>query len=452
MVRPVPDDPLNEVDGEAVELLQALIRNACVNDGSAASGKEARSAEVIAAVLDGGGLDVETYEPAPGRTSVVARMEGSDAAAPTLAYVGHTDVVPVTEEHWSRDPFGGELVDGEVWGRGAVDMLNLTATMTLALRRLADRGWRPRGTLILAAVADEEASSTHGVKWILDNAADAVAADYVLTESGGIPLPGMDGLRLPVIVGEKGNIWVTVRVHGAAGHASQPLRTDNALVTAAEVVRRIHAYRPETMVHDTWRRFVAGMGFPPELGDALLDADRLAEMVEVLPVGMARQAHACTHTTFAPTMLHGTTKLNVIPGVVDLDIDVRTLPGHTADDVRAMLLDAVGDLGDKVEVVRAEGEDASISPVETPMWDALASVAARWYPDAPLVPYLSVGATDARWYRRAGAVGYGFGLFSTDLSLDDFGARFHGDDERIDVKSLGLSAALFEAVAQELLA
>ncbi|MFN8102895.1 MAG: M20/M25/M40 family metallo-hydrolase [Acidimicrobiia bacterium] len=444
-------DPLHEVDGEAVELLQTLIRNACVNDGSDASGHEGRSADVLASVLTGPGVDLETYSAVPGRTNLVARVEGSDPAAPTLALVGHTDVVPVTAAHWSRDPFGGELVDGEVWGRGAVDMLNLTATMALALRRLADRGWRPRGTLVLAAVADEEASSTHGVHWLLDHATDAVAADFVITESGGIPLPGADGTKLPVIVGEKGCIWATLRVHGAAGHASQPLRTDNALVTAAEVVRRIDAYRPETMIHDTWRRFVAGMAFPPELAGALVDPDRLAELVEVLPIGMARQAHACTHTTLAPTMLHGTTKLNVIPGVVDLDVDVRTLPGHTAEDVRAMLVDAAGDLAAKVEVVRVEGEDASLSPADTPLWGVLASVARRWYPDAALVPYFSVGATDARWYRRLGAVGYGFGLFSTELSLDDFGARFHGDDERIDVKSLGLSAAMFETVAAEFL-
>lgn len=444
-------DPHHDVDGEAVELLQALIRNSCVNDGSEASGHEARSAEVLGAVLDGPGLDFETYEAAPGRTNLVARVEGSDAHAPSLALVGHTDVVPVTAEHWSRDPFGGELVDGEIWGRGAVDMLNLTATMALAVRRLADRGWRPRGTLVLAAVADEEASSTYGVRWLLDNAADAMAADYVLTETGGIPLPGADGLKLPVIVGEKGCIWATIRVHGAAGHASQPLRTDNALVTAAEVVRRVDAYRPETMIHDTWRRFVRDMSFPPELEEALLDAGRLDEIVEVMPLGMARQAHACTHTTLAPTMLHGTTKLNVIPGVVELDVDVRTLPGHTAEDVRRMLVEAVGDLSGKVEVVRVQGEDASLSPVETPLWDVLGTVSTRWYPEATLLPYFSVGATDARWYRRLGTVGYGFGLFSPELSLDDFGARFHGDDERIDVQSLGLSAALFEAVAAELL-
>ncbi|PYM83478.1 MAG: peptidase M20 family protein, partial [Candidatus Rokuibacteriota bacterium] len=145
--------------GQTVELLQQLIRNRCVNDGSVGSGQEVRTSDVLRGYLDGSGLDVDVYEPdgAPGRTSLVARIEGTDPAAPTLCLMGHTDVVPVTPEHWTRDPFGGELVNGEVWGRGALDMLNLTASQAVALKALARRGWRPRGTLVYLACADEEA-------------------------------------------------------------------------------------------------------------------------------------------------------------------------------------------------------------------------------------------------------------------------------------------------------
>jgi acetylornithine deacetylase/succinyl-diaminopimelate desuccinylase-like protein len=150
--------------GETVELLQQLTRNQCVNDGTVASGQEARTSDVLRAYLEGGGLDIEVYEPdaAPGRTSLVARIEGTDPAAPTLCLMGHTDVVPVTPEHWTRDPFGSELVNGEVWGRGALDMLNLTASQAVALKALARRpgGWRPRGTLVYLACADEEAGGT----------------------------------------------------------------------------------------------------------------------------------------------------------------------------------------------------------------------------------------------------------------------------------------------------
>jgi acetylornithine deacetylase/succinyl-diaminopimelate desuccinylase-like protein len=167
--------------GEVVELLQQLIRNRCVNDGTAGSGHEAASVGTLRSYLGRGGLDVETFEALPGRESLVARIEGSDPSAPTLLLMGHTDVVPVTEESWQRDPYGGELVDGEVWGRGAVDMLNLTASMAVAYRHLADSGFRPRGSLVYLAVADEEALGTHGAAFLTSRYPDVVRADYVIT-------------------------------------------------------------------------------------------------------------------------------------------------------------------------------------------------------------------------------------------------------------------------------
>jgi acetylornithine deacetylase/succinyl-diaminopimelate desuccinylase-like protein len=266
----VDRDPTAEV----TDVLQQLIRNACVNDGSDASGGEARSVEFLHGYLEGTGLDIETYEPTPGRGSLVARMEGTDPTAPTLLLMGHTDVVPVTEENWRHDPFGGELIDGEVWGRGAVDMLNLTASMAVAFKHLAAGGFRPRGSLAYLAVADEEALGAHGAGWLTEHEQDAVAADYVITEFGGIPIPTASGIKLPVIVGEKGSYWCKLVVRGTPGHASQPLGTDNALVKAAEVVRRIAEYRPESMIHETWRRFIEGMDFPPDLAEPLLDPAR----------------------------------------------------------------------------------------------------------------------------------------------------------------------------------
>ena len=177
--------------------------------------------------------------------------------------MGHTDVVPVNQASWRHDPFGAEVVDGEVWGRGAVDMLNLTASMAVASKRFAQSSTRPRGTLIYLAVADEEALGTHGAKWLVDNEPDAVRADYVVTESGGyrLPLGSPSGPKLPIVVAEKGTYWCRIRIRGTPGHGSMPFRTDNALVKAAEVVRRIHEYRPQTKILDLWRRFVQGASF-----------------------------------------------------------------------------------------------------------------------------------------------------------------------------------------------
>ena len=438
---------------EATDLLRHLIRNRCVNDGTVASGHEQRSADVLASFLEGTGADIETFEPEPGRTSLVAKLHGHDPHAPSLTLLGHTDVVPANGDDWSHDPFGGELIDGEVWGRGAIDMLNLTATMATGFRHLARSGFRPAGDLTYVAVADEEALGTHGAQWLCQHATDEVHGDYVITESGGFPMGGADGTpRLPVIVGEKGVYWCVLTVRGTPGHGSQPLRTDNALVKAAEVVRRIDEYRPQAQLHEAWTRFIQGIGFPPELAEPLLDPDRIDAFCDELPlVGLARQAHACTHTTMAPTIMRAGTKVNVIPDRVELEVDIRSLPGWDTDDVRAMLDEIVGDLSDDVEITFGSEQPATTSPIDTPLWDALQRVSRLFYPGARTVPFLTAGATDARFHRALGSVAYGFGLHSEAIGFEQYGAMFHGIDERVDVESLHLSTEMWIALAHDFL-
>ena len=444
---PLVTDPSATV----TDLLQHLIRNACVNDGGADTGHEERSVDTLSAFLGTSGLECETYEPEPGRKSLVARIEGTDPNAPSLLLMGHTDVVPVNEANWRHDPFGGELIDGEVWGRGAVDMLNLTSSMAVAMRRLADSGFRPKGTLTYLAVADEEALGTHGAKYLVDHERDVIGADYVITESGGIPIPSTDGIRLPIMVGEKGCYWCKIIVRGTAGHGSQPWRTDNALVKAAEVVRRIATYQPETDINEIWRRFLEGMGLPEEMTSPLLSADTFMDAIEALPIGMGRQFHACTHTTFSPNIVHGGSKINTIPDTVELEVDIRTLPGQTAEDVEGQLRSALGDLADEVTFEASAYDASSSSPIDTPLWDTLSRTSKQFYADSQTVPMLIVGATDARFFRSFGATAYGFGLFSRNLAFEDFSKMFHGDDERVDVESLRLSTELWEAVARDLL-
>ena len=437
---------------DTVPLLQEMIRNRCVNDGTTESGHERRNVDLLQSELEGAGTDFEIFEPVEGRANLVARLEGSDPTAPSLCWLGHTDVVPANESTWSRDPFGGDLVDGEVWGRGAVDMLNLTAAMSVAFERLARSGFSPRGTLVLAAVADEEALGTHGAAWLSEHERDAVLCDYLITESGGIPLDVGTGKRLPVIVGEKGSCWCRLRVHGEAGHASQPLRTDNALVTAAEVVRRLALYRPAADIHDAWRTFVEKMGWPEELRQVLLDPARIEGLLDTMPdLGLAREAHACTHMTIAPTIVSGGTKINVIPDAVDLELDIRTLPGQDEATVRAIIADVLGDLAPKVEFIFTVDDPATASPVETPLWESLEKVTGRFHAGAPLVPFFMVGATDARFFRRLGTTAYGYGMFSDNLSFEQYTMMFHGDDERVDVDSLEMSADMLEALARDFL-
>ena len=255
-----------------------------------------------------------------------------------------------------------------------------------------------------------------------------------------------------MIVGEKGTWWCTLRVKGTAGHASQPFRTDNALVTAAEVIRRIAEFKPPTVMHDIWRRFVESVGYPPEFTAPLLQEEGFVDVCEALPLGMARQFHACTHTTFAPTVIHGGTKTNVIPDTVEVEVDIRTLPGQRSSDIKAMLEDALGDLMACTEITPFDENESTSSPADTPLWDAMGRVSSELVAGSALVPFLTVGATDARFFRRSGSVAYGFGLFSRKLSFDDYASMFHGNDERVDTESLVLSTRLWDGLARDILA
>lgn len=438
--------------GQTVELLQTLIRNECVNDGTAQSGNEIRSVDVLQSFLEGAGIAIQRYEPTPGRGSLVARIEGSDPAAPSVCLMGHTDVVPVDPQGWSRDPFGGELVDGEVWGRGAVDMLNLTASMAVAVRDLARRGFRPKGDLIYFAVADEESGSKHGAQWVADHAADAIRCDYVLTESGGIHTGSPDAPFVGVNVGEKGVAWRKLRVRGTPGHGSAPFRSDNALVKAAAVIQRLAAYRPAPRFHDLWRHEVESMGLDGETTRMLLDPAHVDDTLAAMPhAGLARHLHACSHTTFSCNVIEGRMKTNTIPSAIDIGVDIRTLPGEDADDVEAHLVEALGSLAVEVEVEIIMNDPASISRIDNPMWDALQRSVNRPFPAARLSPQLVVGFTDARILRRMGSVAYGAGLFSPDVEASEFASRFHGNDERIDVESLRLTTQFWLDVVTDLM-
>jgi len=446
-------DP-DEFTGPTTELLQALIRNACVNDGTPDSGEETRNSDLLVGYLEGAGLDVQRFTPRAGRDSMVARIEGSDPDAPKLCLMGHTDVVPVNLDGWRHDPFGGEVIDGEVWGRGAIDMLNLTSSMAVAFRRLASEGFTPKGDLIYFGVGDEEAGGVWGAEWMVDHHWDAIEADYVLTELGGWSTAAPDGTRTVTInVGEKGLAWRRIRVQGTPGHGSMPFGADNALIKAAEVVRRLAAFRPAAHIDDIWQAQVDSMGLPDEIRDGLTSSEKIWATLEQLPVPVARLCHAETHTTFSPNVAHGGQKTNTIPDVVDIDLDVRTVPGTTADDVETMLRDALGDLYDQVEfsTLQHSNPTASTYGASNPLWESVTKHTQVAYPGATLIPGLIVGGTDGRFFREKGITAYGAGLFSTEMDFATFGSRFHGNDERIDVASLGLSGNYFYGIAKDLL-
>jgi acetylornithine deacetylase/succinyl-diaminopimelate desuccinylase-like protein len=430
------------------ELLSTLIRNACVNDDTDASGNERRSVDVLAGVLPAGSFERHHPPSLPERASLVARLDGTDQTAPTLLLLGHTDVVPVNPAGWTRDPFGGEVVDGEVWGRGAVDMLNQTAGMALAFAELA-AGPRPRGSLVFAATADEEAGGHHGVVHLLEHAPELLRCDVALTEAGGTVTQSRRGPVLDVGVGEKGMAPMKLTARGRAAHASTPRAGDNALVTAAEAIRRIAGARPDTTIGDDWRRWVDATVDDEELRALLLEEATLWDALPRLPGDVAVRAHACTHSTFTPTLVAGGLKNNIVPDEVVVELDVRIVPGETVDDVERFVRRLLLDLPVTVDVVfRTE---PSHSPVTGPVWPSLERAVARAHPGARAAPTLFTGATDGRHLRAHGIPVYGFGVLGAALDPATYWSRFHGDDERIDLESLALSTTAWVDVARDFL-
>ena len=435
---------------ETTDLLQHLIRNQCVNDGTPESGHEMRSVETLEAFLRMPGVEMQRYEPMPGRGSLVLRIEGTDKNAPSLHLMGHTDVVPVTPSGWRNDPFGGELIDGEVWGRGALDMLDVTASMAVALKNLLATGFKPKGTLVYSAVADEEALGTYGAQWLTENKWDDVKTDYLVTEFGGVRMPIGEGAKLPIMTAEKGSQWTRLRVKGTPGHGSMPYKSDNALVKASELITRIARYKAPLHLQELWKTFAGSIDLPAVQRMALTTPATFDAALDRLPAGVDKMIYAATRTTLSPNIAHAGVKVNIIPDSADIDVDIRTMPGDDGDGVRAMLREAAGDLWKDVEIVAEGSNPASASRIDTPLWQALTKVTQRLIPNSTTVPFLIVGATDSRFFRRKGVVAYGYGLMSERIPFGEFAKLFHGNNERIDQESLGLMTPMWEGLVREM--
>ncbi|MBU1865234.1 MAG: M20/M25/M40 family metallo-hydrolase [Actinobacteria bacterium] len=431
--------PAAEVTG----LLVALIRNRCVNDGTPDSGHEHRSVETIESYL---GRRGRRFEPHPGRQSVLYRIPGTCSDAPSLMLLGHTDVVPVTAAGWSVDPFEGRRSNGFVWGRGAVDMLNQTASMAAVFRRfLNGEVPPPTGDLLFLAVADEEAGGKLGAAYLAEHHWDEVGCDYVLTEIGAPMLAGTAGPALPVTVAEKGPHWRTFRVRGIPGHGSQPYGTRNALVPLAEAITRLAEVPAPILISDEWRAFVAAWEPEPELAADLVDPERVDAAVDRIAEsdpGFARWVHACTHLTISPNTLHAGVKANVVPDEAVAEIDVRMLPGQETADLLDHFRKVIGpDVEDLLEITEIESTLANGSPPEGPLWDAIGDSLAETAGHRRLLPTLIPVATDARFFRRRGTIAYGMAVFDDQVGFGDLLSMFHGHDERVSEASLGLTAA-----------
>jgi acetylornithine deacetylase/succinyl-diaminopimelate desuccinylase-like protein len=418
---------LSELQREAVSICQDLIRIPSVNYGDG-KGDEKAVAEYVVASLAEVGIASTIYESAPNRCNVVARIEGSDSARPGLVVHGHLDVVPANADDWSVDPFGGEIKDGAIWGRGAVDMKNTDAMILAIVRHWARTGYKPARTIVLAFFADEEAGSTFGSRYMTAHHPEVFeGCSEAISEVGGFSVTVADGTRLYFIeAAQKGIHWMRLVADGRAGHGSM-INDENALTALSDAVAKIGQYewpqRYTKTVKALFQKIATATGKPYDEKDL---RPLLAEIGST-----ARMIGATLQNTANPTMLEAGYKANVIPGSASAVIDGRFLPGYE-DELNETIRAIVGP---DIRVETITRDIALEVDFGGPLVDAMCAAIVSEDPEGVPVPYLMSGGTDNKALSELGIVGYGFSPLRLPPDLD-FMALFHGVDERIPVDGM----------------
>jgi acetylornithine deacetylase/succinyl-diaminopimelate desuccinylase-like protein len=463
---------------ELVELLRSLIRLKTVNP----PGDEILAARYLEGALADEGLRPTVVEPFPGRGSIVARVHGDGTGGDPLLLLSHLDVVPAEPAGWSHDPFGGDLADGYVWGRGAVDMKSMVAMEVQVMRRLAraassagrDPATDPipglRRDVIFCSTADEEAGGWHGANWLVNEHPEWLRAAGALNEAGGISTTYGNVRFYPIQVAEKGFVVYKIRVKGRWGHGSVPT-PDNAAVLAARIVTRLSEPGPIRLTPPVAAMVMAAL---PRLtaraaagiaalvaaaetaakdgGEAAVAVDPArieATLRELCDPVLARTVSAMIHDTISVGIVHAGVKYNVIPGIADLEIDCRTLPGTTEPAMLEELRRRIGDeLWGRCEVECEQTGAAVSAPLDNPLYRILEAVVTTHDLDGVPLPFLAPFATDAKHLARIGVPTYGFSPLQVEED-DGLLALMHADDERVGVEALRFGfPALWDAVVR----
>jgi acetylornithine deacetylase/succinyl-diaminopimelate desuccinylase-like protein len=425
---------------EVTTLLQALLRLDTVNP----PGNETQAAEVLRAYLAESGVEVELYARVPERANLVARIKGGDG--PALAFLCHTDTVLADPGEWDRSPWSGDLVDGEVWGRGALDMKDQVAAGAVAFASLAREGFEPAGDLLFIATADEEVGGDdgYGLVWLCREHPDAVRCDYAVNEGAGDRLLVGETPVYLCATAEKMSAPFVVRIHGRSGHASMPGIADNALVKSARYLEALGAYEPpRELIPEAKGLLEALLGEAPPLEEALDRARALHPMLPAL-------VEPLLAFTLSPTMIDASHQRNVIPAQCEITVDCRLLPETTPADIEPLVRAALGNGRYDLEFMEATG--GTRSPLATPLWSALETFTAGIEPGARLAPVACPGFTDSHYLREAfGTVAYGF-FPIRHMDPEQATKLVHSANERIRIDDLELGVDMLRAVARDLLA
>lgn len=429
-----------DLERDATELLQRLIRFDTVNP----PGNEQAAQEFLRELLEGAGFAVELVAEVEGRPNLIARL-AADSDGPTLCLLGHVDTVLADPADWQVDPWSGEIRDGCVWGRGAVDMKSQVAAEIAAAVALAREGWRPAsGELLIVVTADEETGAEHGAQWLCAEHPDKVRADLVVNEGAGQRFEYGGGAFYGVCTGEKGVFRFTVTASGRAGHASMPRIGDNALLKLAPVLADLAAAKVVPEQAPEAVAILEALGLDPA------DMAGSLERMEAQDPRIVTFLEPMMGVTMAPTMATASEKINVLPAHAEIKVDCRVLPEADRDHALARITAAIG-----------EGPDVSFdetvvgnrSPADTRLMRSIEAFVEREEPGAKAVPVLLPGFSDSRWWRAAfpDCVAYGF-FPQRAMGLLDATPLMHGADERIPIDDLAMAARFYSELMETTLA
>jgi acetylornithine deacetylase/succinyl-diaminopimelate desuccinylase-like protein len=431
-----------DLQAEATDVLATLIRFDTVNP----PGNERACQEWLKGYLEDAGLECELLcAEDPERPNLVARLRG-DADGPSLGYLSHVDTVLADPADWRHDPWSGEVHDGALWGRGAVDMKSQTAAEAVAAAHLARNGWRPpRGELKLIAVVDEETGGRLGAKWLTERRPDAVRVDWLLNEGAGAVMLYGDRRLYGVCCAEKGTFRFRVSARGRAGHASVPALADNALLKLVPALERLGGGRAGYDVVDEPRAFLESIGEDPA------DPEGAVERMRATEPRLAAMLEPTLGATFAPTLISAGEKINVIPARAEFTVDCRLPPGLDRDVAERRARELIGE-ADGLELEFIERVVGNRSPVESPLMDAIAGWVRDADPDGEAVPVVLPAFTDSRWFRAAfpDCVAYGF-FPQRHQDLYVSWPLMHSADERLDVRDVGFATQFFADLPRRLL-
>ena len=420
---------------EAVQILQDLIRIDTVNP----PGNEGKAAHYLADLFKREGIDYQLLGE-KGRENFVASIGEGEKS---LLFLSHTDVVPVSEENWDVPPFSGEIKDGYIWGRGALDCKDLVAAEACALLRIKRENIPLKGKLIFAAVADEEKGGEAGAKLLTEKYLDVIRADFAINEGAGEYID-VNGKKLYLLqTGEKGPCWSKLKAFGVSGHGSRPTLGDNAVVKMAEAVENLGKYTPEITVIPAVKKLMET--YSELMGEKKkVTSENVDEIIDAIPDRFfAEGLRATTRMTVSPNMIQGGKKVNIIPDYCEAEIDIRTLPGQDQEYVKKVLTPLIGEC--ELEILHYH--HANFSPADNEYYSLIENTVKEVLDNVPCAPYVLSGATDSYYLRKVGIESYGVSLLSKEFPTELL-KTVHGSNERIDTKSMEVKTEFLYRLAK----